>query len=118
MYIFYLQKIIRIQKVILYQHGGSYTTNLTTTYWDFFSDIVKDTGATIIIPDYPVTPTYYYQDVFDMMLPLYEEVINKVGFDNLIVMGDSAGGGLSLALCQEAGEKGLEQSSRLILISP
>lgn len=105
-------------KVILYQHGGSYTTNLTTTYWNFFSDIVKDTGATIIIPDYPLTPTYYYQDVFDMMLPLYEEVINKVGSDNLIVMGDSAGGGLSLALCQEAGEKGLEQPSRLILISP
>ena len=106
------------QKVILYQHGGSYATNLTNVYWDFFADIIKDTGATIIIPDYPLTPSYYYKDVFDMMVPLYEETIKKVGTDNLIVMGDSAGGGLSLALCQEAGKRELEQPSKLILISP
>jgi len=105
-------------KVILYQHGGSYTTNLTTTYWEFLSDVAKDTGATIIIPDYPLTPTYYYKDVFDMMIPLYQEIIKRIGTDNLIVMGDSAGGGLSLALCQEIGERGLKQPSRLILISP
>lgn len=105
-------------KVILYQHGGSYTTNLTSMYWDFLSDIVKDTGATIIIPDYPLTPTFYYKDVFDMMLPLYEEVLQKVGEEKLIVMGDSAGGGLSLALCQYAGEKGINQPNQLILISP
>ncbi len=105
-------------KIILYQHGGSYTTNLTSTYWDFLSDVVKDTRATIVIPDYPLTPTYYYQDVFDMMLPLYEEIIKKVEPKDLIIMGDSAGGGLSLALCQEVGKRGIEQPYRLILISP
>lgn len=106
------------EKIILYQHGGSYATNLTNVYWDFFADIIRDTGVTIIIPDYPLTPSFYYKDVFDMMVPLYEETIKKVGADNLIVMGDSAGGGLSLALCQDAGKKGLDQPSRLILISP
>lgn len=33
-------------------------------------------------------------------------------------MGDSAGGGLSLAMCQYAGEKNIEQPHKLILISP
>lgn len=106
------------EKFILYQHGGTYAMNLTNVYWNFFADVIEDTGVTFIIPDYPLTPTFYYKDVFDMMSPLYEEVIKKVGADNLIVMGDSAGGGLSLALCQQAGEKGLEQPSKLILISP
>lgn len=103
---------------ILYQHGGAYTTNLTPTYWNFFASIVKETGVTIIIPDYPLTPEFCYEEVFDMMEPLYEEVVKRVGEENLIVMGDSAGGGLSLALCQKEGEKGVKQPKRLILISP
>lgn len=106
------------EKIILYQHGGTYAMNLTNTYWDFFADVINDTGVTFIIPDYPLTPTYYYKDVFDMMLPLYQEVIKKIDTKNLIVMGDSAGGGLSLALCERAGEDNLEQPSKLILISP
>lgn len=108
----------KTKTVILYQHGGSYITNLTSTYWDFLGDIANDTKATIIIPDYPLAPDYYYQDVFDMMMPLYSEVIKKVGKENLIIMGDSAGGGLSLAMCQYAGEKNIEQPHKLILISP
>lgn len=103
---------------ILYQHGGAYATNLTSTYWDFFAKIVTETEATMIIPDYPLTPEFYYKDVFEMMEPLYEEIIKRVGAENLIVMGDSAGGGLSLALCQREGEKEVQQPKRLILISP
>lgn len=106
------------KKIILYQHGGTYAMNLTNTYWDFFADIIEETGATFIIPDYPLTPKYCYKDVFDMMLPLYQEVTKKIDVQNLIVMGDSAGGGLSLALCEKVGEEKLEQPSKLILISP
>lgn len=108
----------RNNQYILFLHGGAYTTNLTSDYWEFFAGIVSDTGATIIIPDYPLAPEYCYQDVFDMIVPLYEELIQKVGGDNLIVMGDSAGGGLSLALCEYEGEKEFEQPSQLLLISP
>lgn len=104
--------------VILYLHGGAYTTNLNETYWKFFSDVVKDTGATIIIPDYPLTPEFGADDVFHFITPLYEELIQKVEKQNLIVMGDSAGGGLALALCQYEGQKENEQPGKLILISP
>lgn len=105
-------------KYILYLHGGAYTTNLTSTYWDFFAGIINETGNTMIVPDYPLTPEFYYKDVFDMMEPLYEDLVQRVGAENLIVIGDSAGGGLCLALCQAEGEKGIEQPEKLILISP
>lgn len=108
----------KTDQVILYIHGGAYATNLDSNYWNFLSDLAKDTGATIVIPDYPLAPEYGHQDVFDFMIPFYEEVLEKVKKENLIVMGDSAGGGLSLALCQHEGEKGNMQPSKLILISP
>ena len=104
--------------VILYLHGGAYTTNINETYWNFFADIVKDTGATMVIPDYPLAPEFDSDDVFSFITPLYEELIEKIGEENLILMGDSAGGGLGLALCQHEGQKGNKQPSKLILISP
>lgn len=102
----------------MYLHGGSYVGELYREHWSFFRDLIKDTGATIIVPDYPLTPQYKYTDVFGMVLPLYREVTKKVKKENFILMGDSAGGGIALALAQEAGRENLNQPNKLILISP
>lgn len=103
---------------ILYFHGGSYVAEATKQHWDFIEKIVNDTGATVILPDYPLTPKYNYKDVFKMVMPLYQEIIDRVETSNLIVMGDSAGGGLALALEEKAGEKDLPMPAKTILISP
>ncbi len=105
-------------KTIFYLHGGSYLAELNESHWEFFQNIIQDTGATIIIPDYPLAPQYQYTDVFDMIFPLYQEIIQKVEQENLILMGDSAGGGMALALLEKAGEESLEQPSQTIVISP
>lgn len=105
-------------KVIMYFHGGSYVGELYREHWSFFRDLIEDTGATIVIPDYPLTPQYRYTDVFGMALPLYREIVKKVEKENFILMGDSAGGGIALALAEEAGKENLSQPGKLILISP
>lgn len=105
-------------KVIMYLHGGSYVGELYKEHWNFFRDLIKDTRATIVVPDYPLTPQYRYTDVFGMVLPLYREIVKRVEKENFILMGDSAGGGIALALAEEAGKEGLNQPSKLILISP
>ena len=104
-------------KKILFFHGGSYIAEMTEKHWEFIEKIVKDTGMTAIIPDYPLTPRYNYEDVFNMVEPLYKEIVKKVGGDNLIIMGDSAGGGISLGLLEKIGED-VEVPSKTILISP
>jgi len=103
---------------ILYFHGGSYVSEATQQHWDFIGQIVKDTGATIIMPDYPLTPKYNYKDVFDMIVPLYKELINQVSTSDLIIMGDSAGGGLALSLEERVAQEGLPMPEKTILISP
>ena len=105
-------------KKILYFHGGSYVAEATEEHWNFIEKIVKETGATVIMPDYPLTPKYNYKDVFGMAVPLYKEIIEKVKVEDLILMGDSAGGGLSLALCEKLNEEKVELPSQTILISP
>ena len=105
-------------KKILYFHGGSYVAEATDLHWDFIEKIVNDTGATVILPDYPLTPKYNYKDVFNMVEPLYKEMINKIDPTDLIIMGDSAGGGLGLALEEKVGKQNLPMPEKTILISP
>ena len=103
---------------ILYFHGGSYMAEATKEHWAFLERLVNDTGATVIMPDYPLTPKYNYEDVFRMVVPLYKEIIEKVNTNQLVIMGDSAGGGLSLALEEKLSKEDVEMPNKTILISP
>lgn len=103
---------------ILYFHGGSYVAEASKNHWDFIENIVEETGSTVIMPDYPLTPKYNYKDVFEMVEPLYQEIIEKVGVDNLIMAGDSAGGGLTLALEEKLSKTETPLPKKTILISP
>lgn len=103
---------------ILYFHGGSYVAEATEKHWQFIEQIVKDTSSTVIMPDYPLTPKYDYKDVFKMVVPLYKEIVDRVDSNQLVIMGDSAGAGLSLALEERVGEENLPMPEKTILISP
>lgn len=103
---------------ILYFHGGSYMAEMSNEHWNFIRDLTLDTKSTIIIPDYPLTPKYNYKDVYNMVEPLYKEVVQKVNPENLIVMGDSAGGGLALGLLEKVSNENMAIPSKTILISP
>lgn len=109
----------KTDNVILYFHGGSYMAEATSEHWKFIEKIVDDTGTTVILPDYPLTPKYNYKDVFNMVVPLYKEIEEKIDVSNrLILMGDSAGGGLSLALVEKITEEDVSIPKQTILISP
>ena len=105
-------------KLILYFHGGAYVAEATNEHWDFLKKIVRDTKATVIMPDYPLTPKYTYKDVLNMVEPVYKDVLSKVDSKNLIMMGDSAGGGITLGLAEKLSENNINMPSKIILISP
>ena len=106
------------EKYILYFHGGSYIAETSEEHWNFLENLVKDTGYTVILPDYPLAPKYTYEDVFTMIKPLYKEIIERISPEDLILMGDSAGGGMALALEENLSEENEKLPSKLILISP
>ena len=106
------------KKVILYFHGGAYVAEATTLHWDFLEKLANDTKSTIVMPDYPLTPKYTYKDVFNMVEPLHKEIISKVDVKNLVMMGDSAGGGITLALAEKISQNNIQLPSKTILISP
>ncbi|MFD2630432.1 alpha/beta hydrolase fold domain-containing protein [Oceanobacillus kapialis] len=105
-------------KTILYLHGGGYVDQPLVYHWKFLNIIARQTHATIYVPVYPKAPNHQYQESFDKVLPLYEEILAKSDSSKLILMGDSAGGGFALALAQLLLEKGIPQPKHIILLSP
>ena len=107
------------EQVIYYLHGGSYVAELSDAHWKFLSKLTQDTKASIIVPDYPLTPQYQYKETFRMVEPLYKVLANTIEKENFIVMGDSAGGGMALGLMEDIGkEEDSKKPSKVILISP
>lgn len=109
----------RSEKVIFFSHGGGHMNNITPFHWRMVEYLVKKTGATFIVPDYPLLPESNYRQTFEMMEEVFRKTVKEVDADNLIFLGDSAGGAISLALAQLLrDQRAPVQPTQLILISP
>ena len=106
------------RKQIVYLHGGAYVNSFASQHWSFMSKLVDGLHCTVIAPNYPHAPEYHVHDVFEFLLPLYQELAGVVGAENVTLMGDSSGGGISLALAQRLREDGLPQPGHVIMLSP
>jgi len=105
-------------KVIIYIHGGCYLYNLNKEQLSMIDKLCSKTNNTVYIPLYPLLPNNNYLDAYDKLLNLYTSILEKFEANNIIFMGDSAGGSLCLGLSMLIKEKKLPQPSQIILVSP
>src|SRR5690606_14370180 len=87
-------------------------------HWEFLSMLVHQTHCTITAPAYPLAPQFTCVDAYNMLTPLYKEITSNAGAVNTILMGDSAGGGLALALAQKIKADNIPTPGKIILLSP
>ncbi len=117
-YIFPSEKISG-GKTIIYLHGGGYIGNLNKNYYsNIFKPILDSSKVTLIVPDYGLAPFYDYKAAYRMLDKLYQQIVAKQGSENLILMGESAGGGLALGFALWLKENGRSLPKSLILMSP
>jgi len=103
---------------ILFFHGGGYINGFHLPHWALIRTLVTETRCTIIAPDYPLAPKATYKEVFEMVVPMYEKLVRKTDGSKVILMGDSAGGGIALAVAQKMKKAKRVQPGQIILISP
>lgn len=102
----------------LHLHGGGYVEEIERHHWRFAERLVRDLGATVTLPIYPLAPRYDHTDTLPMVETAYDFVVEQCGPDRLIVSGDSAGGGLTLAIAQRLRARGQPQPAQLMTFSP
>ena len=103
---------------VFYLHGGGYAIDIMSAHWTFLKKLVKKTGASLTVPIYPLSPENKWDVSYAMVMEAYEQAVAKYGAENIVVMGDSAGGGYSLGLSQMLRDQGKTLPSKVVLLSP
>jgi acetyl esterase/lipase len=108
------------EKVILQFHGGAYIIPLIDIYRKIayrYSRISK--GASVVTIDYRCAPDCTFPAALDDAHAAWEWLL-KQGYseENIIIVGDSAGGNLVLALTSRLRDEGRKLPQALILMSP
>ncbi len=103
---------------LFYLHGGGYVMDIAAVHWDTVADLCERLGASATVPVYPLAPENKAPEVLAAMHSLYLELAARHGAQNITIMGDSAGGGMSLALAQMLKADGAPMPGSLVLYSP
>lgn len=105
-------------KTILYCHGGAYVSGPSLLHWRVLSHIALSGNYRILMINYPKAPEHPYPAALNAVYSAYRHLLENTVSDDIILMGDSAGGGLALALSMKLRDDNQSLPSRQILLSP
>ena len=105
-------------KTVVAVHGGAFIVQPNIFNWLDYAAMARNTGATVIVPIYPLVPQGTAGTVVPAMADLISAQIDQHGAENVSVYGDSAGGDIALAAVQELVRRGDPVPSHMVLISP
>lgn len=108
------------KKVILQLHGGGYVFGLDNSYRDLaikYSKISK--GAAVLSPDYRTGTISAYPGALNDAIDSYNWLL-KNGYkgSDIIIVGDSAGGGLALSTILYLRDNNIELPLGIVAMSP
>ena len=82
---------------LLYLHGGGWVSGSGGNYLPLAADISLAAKCAVLLPDYRLAPEHPFPAAIDDVLAVYRGLMAQGG-GRISVAGDSAGGGLTLAL--------------------
>lgn len=103
---------------LLYLHGGGYFACSARSHRAVTTFFARQ-GFRVLAPDYRLAPEHPFPAAIDDAQAVYAALLDAgIAASHLVVAGDSAGGGLSLALMLRLRERGLPMPAAAALFSP
>lgn len=109
--------------VLLFIHGGGFTTESVESYNKVCWNLAKHTKHVVVSIEYELAPEQRFprqvEDCYAVARAVFtDRTILHVNPDEITIIGDSAGGNLAAAVCQMARERKEFMPARQILIYP
>lgn len=104
---------------VLYFHGGGYVLGSAAAGVNLAGDIARRSGTTVYTVDYRLAPEEPFPAAVDDALAAYRGLLDRgVPAEEIAVSGESAGGGLAVALLTVIKETGLPRPVAAAVLSP
>lgn len=103
--------------VLYYLHGGGYCVGSVYSHRALIARLAREMGCKAMGIDYRLAPEYPYPAAIEDSLDGYNYLMKK-GFKKIIIAGDSAGGGLSMATMFRLKENKIKLPVATVLLSP
>lgn len=106
--------------VLLYFHGGGYIGGSIETHKDLVSRISRAAKVRVLIINYRLAPEHSFPAALEDAVIAYQWLLTNEKIDpkNIIIGGDSAGGGLTISTLVKLREEGVPLPTAAICLSP
>jgi epsilon-lactone hydrolase len=106
-------------KTILYVHGGGYVSGSCNDHRSIVASFAKRTGIAFLIYEYGLAPEHPFPAAIDDSVKAYQWLLSS-GYlpENIVIAGESAGGGLCLALLLALKERDIAKPVAAVAMSP
>ena len=106
------------RRTVIHFHGGGYCLGSASEARSWAAHLSARTGCRVVLPEYRLAPENPYPAALEDARAVMTALSSEAGPGSVVVSGDSAGGGLALALVLWMRDEGLELPAGCILLSP
>jgi acetyl esterase/lipase len=103
-------------RVVVYVHGGGFVAPIDPYHVKYAARLATALDASVVMPDYPLAPEHTWRDSHEDIVRVIQRAAETS--ERVVVVGDSAGGGVALAAALTVRDRGGPQPSHLVLHSP
>ncbi len=103
---------------VIHFHGGGYCLGSASTARSWAAHLSAEAGCKVVLPEYRLAPEHRFPAGLEDARAVVAALSSEKGAGSLVLSGDSAGGGLALALILSMRDSGQELPAGCILLSP
>jgi monoterpene epsilon-lactone hydrolase len=105
------------QTTVIHFHGGGYCVGSANAPRSWAAHLSAATGCRVVLPEYRLAPEHPHPAALEDARAVLKALSGEVAPGSVVLSGDSAGGGLALALVLSLREEGRELPAGCILLS-
>lgn len=107
----------RTERAAMYFHGGGFCLGIYAANREFVAGLAQGLGADIYMPDYQLAPEHVFPAALEDAKAAYRGMLG-LGYERLLVMGDSSGCALALSALLEAKQGGEAMPDAIVMMTP
>jgi len=107
----------RSKRAAIYFHGGGFCLGIYSANREFAAGLCNSLGMDIFMPDYRLAPEHVFPAALEDAKAAYRGMLG-LGYESLLVIGDSSGCALALSTLLEAKRSGEAMPDAIAMITP